>query len=129
DDESRSLGARHRSRSGDLSQVLRGDPSHFSSRGFSFLEEFGRLVGAIGFVLLILSFYFPQISFCYTERLVRCVKIRRYIWKLSVELFFVSYFDWVLCDMFSTCLEVLPTFAALFPFAKGLELENVRGLQ
>lgn len=33
-DEFRSLGARHRSRSGDLSQVLRGDLSHFSSRGF-----------------------------------------------------------------------------------------------
>ncbi|RRT59382.1 hypothetical protein B296_00045864 [Ensete ventricosum] len=87
---------------------------------------------------LVISHKFSEILFCYTERLVRCVKIRRlsayfpcscYIWKLSVELFFVSYFDWVLCDMFSTCLEVLPTFAALFPFAKGLELENVRGLQ
>ena len=42
------------------------------------LEEFGRLVGDVGFVLLILSsFYFPQTSFCYTERFVRCVKIRR----------------------------------------------------
>ncbi|THU55450.1 hypothetical protein C4D60_Mb11t06670 [Musa balbisiana] len=123
---------------------------------------------------LVISHKFSEISFCYTERFVRCVKIRRLsayspssclikCFPFSISFSLLSLLFFIVVVVFvanrdaalyalgvGACagdavdekelnyvyhrngqksIKVLPTFAALFPFAEGLGLEKVSGLQ
>ncbi|URD83320.1 Enoyl-CoA hydratase 2 [Musa troglodytarum] len=76
---------------------------------------------------LVISHKFSEISFCYTERDAALYALG--VGACAGDAVDEKELNYVYHRNGQKSIQVLPTFAALFPFAEGLGLEKVSGLQ